>query len=56
MTPPILDHLVHLVQPDELEHAIAAFSELGFQVLRGGTHADGLTSVSTWSRCPALYL
>lgn len=50
---PALDHLVLLLndphtassqRQSSLEHAILLFSELGFQVVRGGTHADGLTS------------
>lgn len=36
-----LDHVVIRVQ--HLEQAIADFSELGFTVQRGGTHADGAT-------------
>ena len=36
-----LDHVVILV--DELERAIADYSALGFNVQRGGTHADGFT-------------
>lgn len=38
---PRLDHLIHLV-PD-LDESIALYSNLGFVVLRGGKHADGLT-------------
>ena len=50
---PALDHLILLVndpstassqRTSALEHAILVFSQLGFQVVRGGTHADGLTS------------
>ncbi|KAJ9474427.1 Glyoxalase-like_dom domain-containing protein [Pseudozyma hubeiensis] len=50
---PALDHLILLVndprtassqRTSALERAILLFSELGFQVVRGGTHADGLTS------------
>ncbi|TKY88598.1 hypothetical protein EX895_002587 [Sporisorium graminicola] len=50
---PALDHLILLVNDPQtassqrtsaLEHAVLVFSELGFQVVRGGTHADGLTS------------
>lgn len=36
-----LDHVVILV--DDLERSIADYSELGFTVQRGGTHADGFT-------------
>ena len=51
--PPALDHLILLVndphhassqRTSSLERAILTFTELGFQVVRGGTHADGLTS------------
>lgn len=50
---PALDHLILLVNDPKtastertsaIERAILVFSELGFQVARGGTHADGLTS------------
>ena len=50
---PALDHLILLVNDPRtassqrnsaLERAILIFSELGFQVVRGGIHADGLTS------------
>lgn len=50
---PALDHLILLVndprtsstqRSSALERAVLVFSELGFQVVRGGTHADGLTS------------
>ncbi|CAO1631018.1 unnamed protein product [Jaminaea pallidilutea] len=41
-TPPALDHLVHLVP--SLDESIAAYSALGFVVIRGGTHADQLTT------------
>lgn len=36
-----LDHLVILV--DDLDQAVADYTQLGFQVTPGGTHADGLT-------------
>lgn len=50
---PALDHLILLVndphtassqRESAIERSILIFSELGFQVVRGGTHADGLTS------------
>ncbi|EST09150.1 Glyoxalase-like domain protein [Kalmanozyma brasiliensis GHG001] len=50
---PALDHLILLVndppkassqRTSALERSILVFSELGFQVSRGGLHADGLTS------------
>ncbi|KDQ14572.1 hypothetical protein BOTBODRAFT_32705 [Botryobasidium botryosum FD-172 SS1] len=40
----ILDHIVHLSTPGELEKGISHFESLGFIVLRGGHHASGLTS------------
>ncbi|KZV99168.1 hypothetical protein EXIGLDRAFT_831723 [Exidia glandulosa HHB12029] len=39
-----LDHIVHLVPPNALSDAVASFTALGFRVIPGGTHADGLTS------------
>jgi hypothetical protein len=39
-----LDHLVYLAAPGELPRATARFAALGFTVLPGGTHADGLTA------------
>lgn len=50
---PALDHLILLVNDPRtassqidsaLERAICTFSALGFQVVRGGLHADGITS------------
>ncbi|KDN46139.1 hypothetical protein K437DRAFT_262764 [Tilletiaria anomala UBC 951] len=41
---PTLDHLVHKVNPGQLERAISVFSVLGFTVKRGGKHANGLTA------------
>ncbi|KAK0455206.1 glyoxalase-like domain-containing protein [Desarmillaria tabescens] len=40
----ILDHLVHLTPPGTVQQASDSFKSLGFKVLEGGTHADGLTS------------
>ncbi|KAF4614453.1 hypothetical protein D9613_003318 [Agrocybe pediades] len=40
----ILDHIVHLTPPGTVEQVSKQFSELGFHVLPGGTHADGLTA------------
>ncbi|KAF7441186.1 hypothetical protein PC9H_001535 [Pleurotus ostreatus] len=39
-----LDHIVHLSHPGALDETISRFRELGFNVIPGGTHADGLTS------------
>ncbi|KIO22748.1 hypothetical protein M407DRAFT_216117 [Tulasnella calospora MUT 4182] len=40
----VLDHIIHLSPPGELQAGIERFERLGFKVLPGGTHADGLTS------------
>ncbi|KAI0948651.1 hypothetical protein AcV7_009328 [Taiwanofungus camphoratus] len=39
-----LDHIVHLIPPGSIEAASEQFRALGFNVLPGGTHADGLTA------------
>ncbi|KAF4578410.1 hypothetical protein EYR36_000217 [Pleurotus pulmonarius] len=39
-----IDHIVHLSHPGALDETISRFRELGFNVIPGGTHADGLTS------------
>ncbi|KAG8858544.1 hypothetical protein FRB96_005216 [Tulasnella sp. 330] len=38
-----LDHVIHLSPPGRLQEAIDHFQRLGFIVLPGGQHADGLT-------------
>ncbi|KAF8579464.1 hypothetical protein K439DRAFT_1359495 [Ramaria rubella] len=43
MSTHILDHIVHLTPPGTVAQASAAFRKLGFDVLPGGTHADGQT-------------
>jgi len=40
----ILDHIVHLTPGHSLPPTVADFEELGFTVIPGGTHTDGLTS------------
>ncbi|KZS98840.1 hypothetical protein SISNIDRAFT_480441 [Sistotremastrum niveocremeum HHB9708] len=40
----ILDHIVFLSPPGTLSSTIQKFTELGFNVLKGGKHADNLTS------------
>jgi len=40
----ILDHIVHLTPVNSLDATVADFKELGFTVIPGGTHTDGLTS------------
>ncbi|RXW21809.1 hypothetical protein EST38_g4039 [Candolleomyces aberdarensis] len=39
-----IDHIVHLTPPGTVEEVSEEFRKLGFTVLRGGTHADGLTA------------
>ncbi|EEB95707.1 hypothetical protein MPER_05280, partial [Moniliophthora perniciosa FA553] len=39
----ILDHIVHLTPPGSVEETARQFRDLGFNVLPGGRHADGLT-------------
>jgi hypothetical protein len=43
-SPRVLDHIIHLSPTGKLPEAIAHFTSLGFTVLPGGTHADGLTA------------
>ncbi|EIW85580.1 hypothetical protein CONPUDRAFT_48792 [Coniophora puteana RWD-64-598 SS2] len=40
----ILDHIIHLSPPDTVAQVSEEFKRLGFQVIPGGTHADGLTA------------
>ncbi|KZT32737.1 hypothetical protein SISSUDRAFT_993798 [Sistotremastrum suecicum HHB10207 ss-3] len=40
----ILDHIVFLSPPGTLSSTIQKFTDLGFNVLKGGSHADNLTS------------
>ncbi|KAL0947635.1 hypothetical protein HGRIS_013723 [Hohenbuehelia grisea] len=40
----ILDHIVHLAPPGALEETKRSFTELGFKVVPGGVHKDGLTA------------
>ncbi|KDQ18544.1 hypothetical protein BOTBODRAFT_514801 [Botryobasidium botryosum FD-172 SS1] len=40
----ILDHIIHLSPPGQLQQGIEHFESLGFKVIPGGQHADGLTS------------
>jgi len=39
----IQDHIIYLAPPGQLDIAIERFSSIGFKVLPGGTHVDGLT-------------
>ncbi|KAG7086425.1 hypothetical protein E1B28_002379 [Marasmius oreades] len=38
-----LDHIVHMTSPGSVEETAEQFRKLGFNVLPGGRHADGLT-------------
>ncbi|KAI0310328.1 glyoxalase-like domain-containing protein, partial [Amylostereum chailletii] len=40
----IVDHIVYLAPVGALEHVSQTFRDLGFTVIPGGTHADGLTA------------
>ncbi|KAJ7494451.1 glyoxalase-like domain-containing protein [Mycena galericulata] len=46
MATSILDHIVHLTPPGTVEETAGQFRQLGFNVIDGGTHADGLTANS----------
>ncbi|KAJ7272889.1 glyoxalase-like domain-containing protein [Mycena rebaudengoi] len=46
MTTKTLDHIVHLTPPGTVEETAQQFRELGFNVINGGVHADGLTANS----------
>ncbi|KAJ6546839.1 glyoxalase-like domain-containing protein [Mycena capillaripes] len=41
-----LDHIVHLTPPGTVQQTADQFRQLGFNVLDGGVHADGLTANS----------
>ncbi|KAI0293343.1 glyoxalase-like domain-containing protein [Multifurca ochricompacta] len=41
-----LDHIVHLTPPETIHDTAQQFRQLGFYVIAGGTHADGLTANS----------
>jgi hypothetical protein len=43
-SPSVLDHLIYLAPVGQLSKSIARFRTLGFNVIPGGTHADGLTA------------
>jgi len=40
----VLDHIVHLTSPGSVEATSEQFRKLGFNVIPGGTHSDGLTT------------
>ncbi|KAK0210124.1 glyoxalase-like domain-containing protein [Desarmillaria ectypa] len=52
----ILDHIVHLTPPGTVQQALDSFESLGFKVLEGGTHADGLTSNALVILADGVYL
>ncbi|KAK0455223.1 glyoxalase-like domain-containing protein [Desarmillaria tabescens] len=52
----ILDHIVHLTPPGTVQQASDSFKSLGFKVLEGGTHADGLTSNALVVLADGVYL
>ncbi|KAG7453127.1 uncharacterized protein BT62DRAFT_880260 [Guyanagaster necrorhizus] len=52
----ILDHIVHLTPPGTVQQAFDSFKSLGFKVLEGGTHADGLTSNALVVLADGVYL
>ncbi|KAH8114103.1 glyoxalase-like domain-containing protein [Phellopilus nigrolimitatus] len=43
MSTKILDHVVHLTPPGSIVETIEGWQKLGFKVIPGGKHADGLT-------------
>ncbi|KAJ7084788.1 glyoxalase-like domain-containing protein [Mycena belliarum] len=46
MTTQTLDHIVHLTPPGTVQETAQQFRRLGFSVIDGGVHADGLTANS----------
>ncbi|KAJ7348960.1 glyoxalase-like domain-containing protein [Mycena albidolilacea] len=46
MSTKTLDHIVHLTPPGTVQQTAEQFRQLGFNVLDGGVHADGLTENS----------
>ncbi|KAG6902672.1 hypothetical protein C0995_013364 [Termitomyces sp. Mi166 len=51
-----LDHIVHLTPPGSVEETSQQFWELGFTVIPGGTHADGLTANALVVLADGVYL
>ncbi|CAE6434808.1 unnamed protein product [Rhizoctonia solani] len=58
MAPPtnVLDHIIHLSPPGKLSEAVAHWEQLGFEVIPGGTHADGLTSNALVALADGVYI
>ncbi|KAG5352655.1 hypothetical protein C0989_001277 [Termitomyces sp. Mn162] len=52
----ILDHIVHLTPPGSVEETSKQFRELGFTVIPGGTHTDGLTANALVVLADGVYL
>ncbi|KAF8061733.1 glyoxalase-like domain-containing protein [Lyophyllum atratum] len=52
----ILDHIVHLTPPGSVEKTSEQFRELGFTVIPGGTHTDGLTANALVILADGVYL
>ncbi|KAG5639176.1 hypothetical protein H0H81_006080 [Sphagnurus paluster] len=52
----ILDHIVHLAPPGSLRATSQQFRELGFKVIPGGTHTDGLTANALVILADGVYL
>ncbi|KIJ27859.1 hypothetical protein M422DRAFT_71554 [Sphaerobolus stellatus SS14] len=56
MSTHVLDHIVHLTPPGTVEQASESFRKLGFEVIPGGTHADGRTYNALVSLSDGVYL
>ncbi|PFH52486.1 hypothetical protein AMATHDRAFT_46331 [Amanita thiersii Skay4041] len=52
----ILDHIVHLGPVGSVDRSADTFRELGFRVLPGGVHSDGLTSNALVVLADGVYL
>ncbi|KAJ7118918.1 glyoxalase-like domain-containing protein [Mycena epipterygia] len=52
----ILDHIVHLTPPGTVHETAEQFRQLGFKVIDGGVHADGLTANSLVIIADSVYL
>ncbi|QRV86849.1 hypothetical protein RhiJN_14867 [Ceratobasidium sp. AG-Ba] len=52
----VLDHIIHLSPPGKLDEAVAHWESLGFKVIPGGQHADGLTSNALVSLADGVYI
>ncbi|KAF8602759.1 hypothetical protein BDV93DRAFT_415493, partial [Ceratobasidium sp. AG-I] len=52
----VLDHIIHLSPPGKLAQAVAYWGHLGFEVIPGGQHADGLTSNALVALSDGVYI